>query len=61
MKPVPKRLIKEPYWQRREYRDTITSDMIYRAVLQEGVRTIAQFEQLIRQARILETWDEPLG
>lgn len=42
------RLIKGAYWQRKEYRDTITSDMIYRAVLDERVRTIAEFEQLVR-------------
>jgi hypothetical protein len=40
-------LIKEAYWQRKEYRDTITSDMIYRAVLDEGVRTIAAFDALL--------------
>jgi hypothetical protein len=29
--------IKESYWQRREFRDTITSDTIYRAVLDRDV------------------------
>jgi hypothetical protein len=41
-------LIKESYWRRREYRDTITSDMIYRAVLDQGIRTIAEFERHVR-------------
>ena len=40
--------IKEAYWQRREYRDTVTSDLIYRAVLDKGVRTVAEFEALGR-------------
>src|SRR5437867_6630479 len=39
--------IKESYWQQTAYRDTITSDMIYRAVLDDGVRTVADFELLI--------------
>ena len=39
--------IKEAYWQRRAYRDTVTSDIIYRAVLDQGVRTIAEFENFI--------------
>jgi len=39
--------IKESYWRRTEYRDTITSHMIYRAVLDGGVRTVADFERLI--------------
>jgi len=36
--------IKEAYWQRREFRDTVTSDMIYRAVLEHGVKDVAGFE-----------------
>ena len=39
--------IKQAYWQRREYRDTITSDLIYRAVLDNGVRTVAEFEHFV--------------
>jgi hypothetical protein len=39
--------IKEAYWQRCEYRDTITSDLIYRAVLDKGVRSVAEFEKFI--------------
>ena len=39
--------IKEVYWRRPEYRDTVTSDMIYRAVLDNGVRTIRDFERFI--------------
>ncbi len=45
--------IKESYWRRSEYRDTITSHMIYRAVLDEGVRTVSHFERLIRLAEPL--------
>jgi len=37
--------IKEAYWRRREYRDTITSDLIYRAVLDHDVRTVQDFER----------------
>lgn len=36
--------IKEAYWRRREYRDTITSDLIYRAVLDHHLRTLHDFE-----------------
>ncbi|HXI25344.1 MAG TPA: hypothetical protein VNG71_15880 [Pyrinomonadaceae bacterium] len=36
--------IKEAYWRRPEYRDTITSDLIYRAVLDHAVRSVEQFE-----------------
>src|SRR5205807_1672232 len=36
--------IKEAYWRRREYRDTITGDLIYRAVLDHGVCSVADFE-----------------
>jgi hypothetical protein len=39
--------IKEAYWQRPAYRDTITSDMIYRAVLAQGIRTVRDFEQFV--------------
>jgi len=42
--------IKESYWQHAAYRDTITSDMIYRAVLDDRVRTVADFELFITAA-----------
>ncbi|HEY5839771.1 MAG TPA: hypothetical protein VIT19_12100 [Pyrinomonadaceae bacterium] len=37
--------IKSAYWRRREYRDTITSHLIYRAVLDHDVRTVHDFER----------------
>ena len=37
--------IKEAYWRRPEYRDTITSDQIYRAVLESGVQNLSDFER----------------
>jgi hypothetical protein len=40
--------IKEAYWRRPEYRDTVTSDLIYRAVLENGVRDISDFERFMR-------------
>jgi hypothetical protein len=39
--------IKEAYWRRPEYRDTITSDLIYRAVLDNGVRSISDFARFV--------------
>jgi hypothetical protein len=39
--------IKEAYWRRPEYRDTITSDLIYRAVFEHRVRTISEFERFL--------------
>jgi hypothetical protein len=42
--------IKQAYWQRREYRDTITSDLIYRAVLDSDVRTVAEFECFVAKS-----------
>ena len=39
--------IKEVYWRRREYRDTITSDLIYRPVLDHDVRTVHDFERFL--------------
>src|SRR5213079_1361711 len=41
--------IKEAFWQRHEYRDTITSGMIYRAVLDDGVKGNEDFERWLRQ------------
>jgi hypothetical protein len=40
--------IKEAYWQRPEYRDTVTSDLIYRAVLENDVRDASDFERLLK-------------
>jgi hypothetical protein len=37
--------IKESYWRRAEYRDTVTSEHIYRAVLDGGVRGVDEFEK----------------
>src|SRR5438128_900250 len=34
--------IKEIYWRQATYRDTITSDLIYRAVLDKGIRTVEE-------------------
>jgi hypothetical protein len=42
--------IKEAYWQRPAYRDTVTGDLIYRAVLNNGVRTIGDFERFIEES-----------
>jgi hypothetical protein len=42
--------IKEVYWRQPEYRDTITSDLIYRAVLDNGVRTVGDFQQFLAGA-----------
>jgi hypothetical protein len=39
--------IKEAYWQRPEYRNSVTSDQIYRAVLENGVRDIYAFENFL--------------
>jgi hypothetical protein len=40
-------LIKEAYWRRQEYRDTVTSDLIYRAVLDHDVRDVSGFEHFL--------------
>ena len=37
--------IKEAYWRRPEYRDTVTSDQIYRAVLESGAQDLSDFER----------------
>jgi hypothetical protein len=42
--------IKEEYWRRVEYRDTVTSDMIYRAVLDNSVRSISDFECFVKES-----------
>lgn len=39
--------IKEAYWRRPEYRDSVTSDQIYRAVLAGGVRDVNGFESFL--------------
>jgi hypothetical protein len=36
--------IKAKYWNDPRYRGTVTSAMIYEAVLDSGVRTVAEFE-----------------
>lgn len=36
--------IKGAYWRQPEYRDSITSDLIYRAVLNNDVRSVDDFE-----------------
>jgi hypothetical protein len=35
--------IKESYWRRAEYRDTVTSEDIYRAVLDDEVCEVTDF------------------
>jgi hypothetical protein len=40
--------IKEAYWRRPEYRDTVTSDLIYRAVLDHGVNGVNSFENFLK-------------
>jgi hypothetical protein len=41
--------IKRAYWQRPEFRDTVTSDLIYRAVFENGVRTVSDFERFLSE------------
>ncbi len=41
--------IKESYWRKPEYRDTVTSDMIYRAVLDHSVKTMGDFERFRKE------------
>lgn len=40
--------IKEAFWRRPEFRVSITSDMIYRAVLDKDVKTVAEFETFVQ-------------
>jgi hypothetical protein len=42
--------IKEAFWRRKEFRDTVTSDLIYRAVLDNGVKDVADFERFLEQS-----------
>ena len=42
--------IKEVYWRQASYRDVITSDMIYRAVLENGVRSVSEFEDFVKKS-----------
>jgi hypothetical protein len=53
--------IKEHYWNRPEYRDTVTSDMIYRAVQTEGARTVADSKRILsrRDLREVAGWGMP--
>lgn len=44
--------IKEAYWQRPAYRDTVTSDLIYRAVLDDGVSSLAEFERRVGERAV---------
>jgi hypothetical protein len=39
--------IKAAYWQKPEFRDTITSDLIYRAVLDNNVVDVSGFERFL--------------
>jgi hypothetical protein len=39
--------IKAAYWRRPEYRVSITSDLIYRAVLDHNARSVADFERFL--------------
>ena len=49
--------IKEAYWQRPEYRDTITSDLIYRAVLDHSIETVNDFERFIEKHFLTKVTD----
>lgn len=40
--------IKEAYWRRPEYRDSVTSELIHRAVLENGVKDVSDFERFLR-------------
>jgi hypothetical protein len=42
--------IKEAYWRQPLYRATVTSDLIYRAVLDNDVRTISDFERFAKES-----------
>jgi hypothetical protein len=42
--------IKEAYWQHPFYRDTVTSDLIYRAVFDGGIRRLGDFEGYLTEA-----------
>jgi hypothetical protein len=42
-------LIKEAYWRRPEFRVAITSDMIYRAVLDHGIAVVGDFERFVKE------------
>ena len=56
--------IKRAWWERPEYRRSVTSIGIYRAVLEQGVRTSEQFQQALDGAAnthrdVPETWRTP--
>jgi hypothetical protein len=40
--------IKETHWRQPAYRDTITSDLIYRAVQEKGVSTVEEFDEYVK-------------
>jgi len=42
--------IKEAYWQRPEFRATVTSDLIYRAVLENDIKDIHGFDAFLINA-----------
>jgi len=39
--------IKEAYWRRPEFRDMVTSDLIYRAVMEYGVKDVQGFDDFL--------------
>ena len=41
--------IKEYYWQKATYRNEVTSEMIYCAVIEDGVRSISEFESRLKR------------
>jgi hypothetical protein len=42
--------IKEEYWQQACYRDTVSGDMIYRAVIDKGIKTVSEFEEFVNKS-----------
>jgi hypothetical protein len=48
-------VIKEAYWWRSEYRDAVTSNLIYRAVLENDVRDLSGFERLLKHSRTISS------
>lgn len=35
------------FWRRPEFRDTVTSDRIYRAVFESGLTNVSDFERFV--------------
>jgi hypothetical protein len=50
-------LIKEAYWRRAEYRDTVTSNLIYEAVLGHGVTSLDDFERFLNRQQVAQLID----